>query len=320
MAEWIYEAGIGENRAALIEDGAIVEIAIESEFVGLRAGAIVAARLRADRIIDCEGGEQALIDSVPRGMSEGAALFALIMREALPEPGKPKRAKARHVPGASAPRPAPALIERIGAAIELLPHAPDALEAAGWSEMIEQAASGHIAFAGGALQISLTPAMTLIDVDGNLEPVALGIAGAAAAARAIRAFDIAGSIGVDFPTTNSKAERAAIADAFDAILPPPFERTAVNGFGFMQIIRPRQRASLCERLAADPVGHAARALIRRAERSGVIGNAVIVAPPHVEAHLGAHPEWLMALGRRLGGTISLRVDPRLAISGGYVDG
>ena len=36
----------------------------------------------------------------------------------------------------------------------------------------------------------------------------------------------------------------------DAILPQPFERTAVNGFGFLQIVRPRRHASLFE-LAAD---------------------------------------------------------------------
>ena len=28
MAEWLYEEGIGENRAILVEDGAIVEAAI----------------------------------------------------------------------------------------------------------------------------------------------------------------------------------------------------------------------------------------------------------------------------------------------------
>lgn len=318
MAEWVYEAGIGENRAALIEDGQIIEIAIEVESEALRAGAIVAARLRANRIIDCESGEQALLDAVPRGLSEGAALYALITREALPEPGKPKRAKARVAGDAVAPQPAPSLLERIHPAVGLSLHAPDALEAAGWSEMIESAASGHVQFDGGAVQISLTPAMTLIDIDGHLDPAALGIAGATAAARVIRAFDIAGSIGIDFPTTASKAERSAIADAFDSILPPPFERTAVNGFGFMQIIRPRARASLCELLIADPIGHESRALIRRAQRSGLVGNIVIVAAPRMKALLEDRPAWLAQLGAQLGGTVSLRADPHIGIGGGYV--
>ena len=42
LAEWLYEEGIGENRAILVEDGAIVEAAIE--LPGLRAGAVVRRR------------------------------------------------------------------------------------------------------------------------------------------------------------------------------------------------------------------------------------------------------------------------------------
>ena len=69
--------------------------------------------------------------------------------------------------------------------------ARDRFEEAGWSELLEEAATGEIAFDGGALRMSLTPAMTLFDVDGSLPPAALAEAGAAAAARAIRRFGIA---------------------------------------------------------------------------------------------------------------------------------
>ncbi|HWT42993.1 MAG TPA: ribonuclease, partial [Sphingopyxis sp.] len=44
MAEWLYEAGIGEARAALVEDGEIVEARIEREGEGPRPGAILHAR------------------------------------------------------------------------------------------------------------------------------------------------------------------------------------------------------------------------------------------------------------------------------------
>jgi hypothetical protein len=43
----------------------------------------------------------------------------------------------------------------------------DRLEAAGWSEMIEQARTGHVAFAGGLLTITPTPA---IDLLANAQP------------------------------------------------------------------------------------------------------------------------------------------------------
>ena len=99
----------------------------------------------------------------------------------------------------------------------------------------------------------VTPAMTLIDVDGVLPPAELAIAGARASALAIRRHGIAGSIGIDLPNVRGKAERQAVAEAVDAILPQPFERTAVNGFGFLQIVRPRRHASLFE-LALDRAG------------------------------------------------------------------
>ena len=62
--------------------------------------------------------------------------------------------------------------------------------------------SGIIRFDGGELRVSLTPAMTLIDVDGHLPVEALAMAGAEAAARTIRRHGIAGSIGIDLPTVS----------------------------------------------------------------------------------------------------------------------
>ena len=45
MAEWLYEEGIGECRAALVERGSILELHIERESAQLRAGAVVTGRL-----------------------------------------------------------------------------------------------------------------------------------------------------------------------------------------------------------------------------------------------------------------------------------
>ena len=45
--EWLYEDGIGECRAALVDGGAIVEALIEVEDAGPRAGAVVEGRLIA---------------------------------------------------------------------------------------------------------------------------------------------------------------------------------------------------------------------------------------------------------------------------------
>ena len=120
----------------------------------------------------------------------------------------------------------------------------------------------------------MTPAMTLIDVDGNLPAAELAMAGARAGAAAIRRHGIGGSIGVDLPTVDSKAVRLAAAEAVDELLPKPFERTAVNGFGFLQIVRPRSHASLFE-LAAERASFEARVLLRTGARE--IGAVRLVA-------------------------------------------
>ena len=319
MAEWLYEAGIGEDRAILVEGGEIVEAALELHGT-LRAGAVLPARLAKILVpgrrglAALEGGEEAVVEPLPAGLTEGAAFAAEIVREAVPEAGRPKLARARATD--AEPRPGPSLAERLGEVGRPGAHGPDRFEAAGWSELLEEAASGEIAFAGGALRMSLTPAMTLFDVDGSLPPAELARAGAAAAARAIRRLGISGSIGIDLPTLADRAERQAAAAAFDAVLPQPFERTAVNGFGFLQIVRRRERPSIAEIVQSDPVGAAARALLRRAGRCS--GALTLSAAPAVIARIEANPQWIEALRRRAGGEVALQAEPSLAISAGHV--
>lgn len=303
MAEWLYEAGIGETRAALVEHGEIVVARIAVESQAPRLGSIRRARLidqgSLARVM-LEDGNEAVLSPVPHGLTLGAALTVKIVREAIPEHRRPKLPKA--APSDAPPDPGPDLLADITASgipvRQLHPHQPDALEAAGWSELIEEAATGEIAFPGGALRMAVTPAMTLFDVDGECDPAKLALAAARAVARVIQRLQIGGSIGVDFPTLANKAERSAVAEAIDAALPPPFERTAVNGYGFLQIIAPRRRASLPELIAADPAGMAARALLRRIERTPPPGVAVERVSPAILAAL--KPEWIAELHRRTG--------------------
>jgi hypothetical protein len=324
LAEWLIERGIGETRAALVESGTILEAAIE--LPGLRAGAVASGRLTTilvpgrRGVVTLDQGSEALLEPLPRSLTEGAALSVEITREALAEEGRDKLPRCR--PTDASEGAGPDLEQRIRATslpVRIIaPTAPDRLEEAGWSELIEEALTGEIAFPGGSLRMSLTPAMTLFDVDGALPPAALAIAGAEAAGRAIRRFGIGGSIGIDLPTLPSRADRQAAAAALDAILPQPFERTAVNGFGFLQVVRRRERASLPELLQRDPIGAGARALLRRAERMPGSGERSLQAHPAVISRLQEKPQWLETLARRTGATIALRPDPALAISAGHV--
>ena len=318
---------MGESRAALIEGGRIVEASIERDDGLPRAGAIVDARLVRVLIPGRRGitalddGPEALLEPLPPGLTEGARCRIEIVREAIAEPGHAKRATARPAAPDAPLADGADLATRIAATgipFRLLhPHLPDLLEEAGWSELIDEAMTGEIAFAGGGLRLTPTPAMTLIDIDGTLNPAPLAIAGAGAAGRAIRRLDIGGSIGIDLPTVPDRGARQAAAAALDAVLPQPFERTAVNGFGFLQIVRRRRRASLPELLRHDPALAQALALIRRAERNQGIGPRTIVAAPAVIASV--EPRWIEALARRLGASIALRADPLLAISAWHVE-
>ena len=316
MAEWLIERGIGETRAALVDGGEIVEARIELDGVA-RAGTVIAARLASagqagrNAIARDDEGTEYLLPNAPHGVTEGARLNVEILREAIPgsEPWKRPLARATDEP----PAPATPLSGRAGA---FPTSGRNELTDAGWDDLIEQARSGIVEFAGGTLRISQTPAMTLIDVDGVLPPGELAVAGAAEAARAIRRLGVGGSIGIDLPTVAGKAVRQAAAEAIDQWLPQPFERTAVNGFGFLQIVRPRRHASLLE-LAADRGPFEARALLRRAARE--TGAIRLVAHPAVIAAIEVHPGWIDALARQVGGAVGLRADASLPISVGHAE-
>jgi len=308
LPEWLYEAGIGEARAALVEQGSIVEARIELEGI-LRVGTVLDARLtdRSAGRITLPDGTEAHCAPIPRESTEGASLRVRIVREAIPEKGRPKPPRAVPAPGEPLAE-GPDLLSRITfgphSVRTLRSHEPDLLEAAGWSEVLEEARTGEIAFPGGQLRLAVTPAMSLFDVDGAPPLGPLAVAAARAAVRAIVRLDIGGSIGIDFPTLSNKAERQAVADVIDAELPQPFERTALNGFGFLQIVRRRERPSLPELLAADPVGAETRAELRRLERLLPPLPASHILSENVRRRLEARADWSDALARRIGGRIA----------------
>jgi hypothetical protein len=306
LAEWLYEEGIGENRAILVEDEDILAAAIELPGE-IRCGSVLAGRLARiaipgrRAIVATEQGE-VMVEPLPATLTEGQKVRVEIVREPIAEPGNPKFAKGRITEAEE--REGPSLAERIGSPPPLRPLGPDLFYEAGWSELIDEALGEAIDFPGGELRMSLTPAMTLFDVDGFLPPAELALAGAEAAALAIRRLDIGGSIGIDLPTVPSREERLRIVAALDAVLPRPFERTAVNGFGFLQVVRRRERRSLPELVQWDEVGAAARDLLRTAERG--LGGCELVAAPAVIARLRANSDWLETLARRIGGPVALR--------------
>lgn len=311
MAEWLVEEGIGETRYLLVENGEA--IAAKLHWPGeVRAGETVGAKLVSKAsgarrgVALTSSGREVLLDRLPAEVAEGEQIAVRISRAPIAERGRLKRAQGVLVESGTAAdshKPEGKVVRSF----------PPGL----WEEIWDDAAAGEVAFAAGTLLFSVTPAMTLVDVDGDLPPRELALAAVEPLARAIRRFDLGGSIGIDFPTLDSKAERKAVDAELEAALADwDHERTAMNGFGFVQIVARLEGPSLLHRMATSRVGAAARMVLRRAERLDGAGRRILLTVhPAVKAKLKV--EWLDELARRTGREILVESDPGIAIGANH---
>ncbi|WP_347304399.1 ribonuclease [Croceibacterium sp. TMG7-5b_MA50] len=313
MAEWLVEQGIAEERAILLADDEVRAAAWRWDD-GLQAGLVAdavlvhrtkGARRGTARFAD---GAEALVDRLPADAAEGATIRLEVTRPAMGERGRTKLARAR--PSDLAVRPAPTLARQLGGRI--VHRFPAGL----WDELLAEAFAGEVGFAGGSLVLYATPAMVLVDVDGTLPALALAQGAVAPLAATLHRLDLGGPVGIDFPSLDAKADRRMVDEALGVALADwPHERTAANGFGFVQIVSRLVRPSLLHRAQLQPAQSAARWLLRRAEvagEGGMAGGVVQLAcHPAVAAQL--QPDWLAELARRSGRRVEVAPDPRLAI-------
>ncbi|MFM7028384.1 MAG: ribonuclease E/G [Chakrabartia sp.] len=337
----VWDPAPGETRCLLLEDGVPVEIHLLRDLDGdamARPGSVHTARLVARLgngrgLALLESGEEVLVRPVPPG-PEGSALHLRITRPRLPEPGQWKRALATPVTEEDPPAPdnlhaalwAKAdllLCARAGDAPADLPIPvrvdADAVADADLDGLLDQARTGLIPFDGGRLSIERTRAMTIIDVDGGGDPQTLNLAAAAAVGRALRLFQIGGPVGIDFVSMASRADRQAVDAALAKACAPlgPLERTAINGFGFAQIVRPRTGPSLPELLCGTTPGQLsaeaqALALLRAAMRATGVGPRTLTARPSVVDLLQRWTGALDAVRRATGADVKLVSDPALS--------
>jgi ribonuclease G len=323
--EWLVETGIGEDRAILVEHDTILAARL-CWHEPWRAGAVSPARLDhrhpgtrrgAVRLPD---GTIAAVDALPPDVTHGAMLTVRITRAALAEQGRFKLAQCRPA-GDAAPCPAPTLAQTLAQEpwpVRVLGASDRDFDRADWQGLVDEAQTGLVDFPGGRLTISPTPAMTLVDIDGPPPVPPLARAAVPAVAAALSRLDIGGSVGIDFPGLETRADRRAIDQALDAALADHGwrgERTGMNGFGLVQLVSRLSRPSLIARMAFHPARAAACALLRRAERVADPGALLLVAHPAVLAAID--PALETELARRAGRAVRREARAGLALHGGF---
>jgi hypothetical protein len=350
----LWEAGPGESRAGLLEDGELTEFRIirpRRNVALYAAGEHYTARVLqtlgpGKALVSIGGTAEAVLQPAPR-LAQGALLTVEMTRAPVPEPGRWKPARVRPAPSIL-PQAEPCwhfsdepwvlFIRHMATNLDevICPNAmtlsdirldiaglapsvridPEAIAQADFDGLVEAAVEGEFPIANGLLSIERSRAMTIIDVDGSGDPLALNLAAAREVPRLLRLYDIGGAIGIDFVTLGSRDLRQkvdmALAEAC-AVL-GPHKRTAMNGFGLVQIVRPRTGPSVPELLCDTTPGRLtvesfAVSLLRAAERSRGHGKRVLTAPPRVIEAIRQWPEETEALRLSLGVTIELVADP-----------
>jgi ribonuclease G len=311
------DAGPGETRTGLFENGRLTEFRLirsRNIVVGVRHDARIISNLGGGKaLVQIANAVEAILEQAPK-LPEGSRLPVDIVRAPIPEPGRWKKAVVRPAhDGASIP----ATDIEISADRE-------AIEAAGFEELIDSAVSGEFPIGNGMISIERTRAMTMIDIDGSGDAMVLNLAAAREIPRLLRLLDIGGQVGIDFLSLPDRKARlavdAALADACANL--GSHERTALNGFGFAQIVRPRPGPSVPEILCGTTPGRLslesrAIALLRAASRSVGHGRRQLIAVPAIIDLLLQWQEEIDELRRLLG--VEIELVPDAGASGyGYV--
>ncbi len=132
-----------------------------------------------------------------------------------------------------------------------LEHLPDAFDAMGVSEELEEAQGREVALAsGGCLIIEPTAALTAIDVNGTGRPLDLNLAAVPEVARQLRLRRIGGIVVIDFVDLDTKSDRARLGAALRAAFaldPAEVQIYPMSPLGLVELSRQRTGPSLAER-------------------------------------------------------------------------
>ncbi len=316
MIELWIDVAPGERRAALVENGVFVEVHIQRELhwaLGEAGLGRIDRKTPSGAYIVTDDKDEVLVRrSSPQ--PEGARVAFEITRESICEPGRAKPPEARLIddlPSVNSDREP--LWEAKLCSFGDLPRRNADISAAFDAALV---GASHVGDA--TISFQRTKAGLVFDVDGIGDPMTINLAAAKEIARLLRLYQVGGMTMIDFVAVKSKDHRQAIAAAFDdaaATDSRPFERSAVNGFGLMQIVRARPRPSVLDqlfgtRIAALSDETQALWLLREAGRSSGFGARTIIARNSV-ANLLASKDWasfLIECERQMGASLVVVAD------------
>ena len=276
----------GERRAARVENGNIVEIHMQRDALWALgetgAGRIDRKTPSGAYVITDDNSELLLRSKISD--PEGMRLTFEVTREAIAEPGRVKPAEiALRDSGCAQPSQKDALWDA-----RLTAFAQPVISAS-IAEAFDIALSGQSKCGDVTISFQRTKAGLVLDVDGIGNAFDINRVAATEVARLLRLYQVGAMVMIDFVSMESKAQRMQIAEIFDAasvVDGRPFERTAINGYGMMQVVRARPRPSVLDhlfgtRIAALSDETQAYWLLRAVAQSSGFGARTVTTGPEV---------------------------------------
>jgi hypothetical protein len=309
----------GERRAAFVENGNIVEIHIQRDALwalGECGAGRIDRKTPSGAYVIADDNSELLLRS-KMGAPEGARIMFEVTREAIAEPGRNKPPEIILREGVCEPLMGKdALWETRVASL-----GPSAINAS-IAEGFDVAIAGQSQRGDVTISFQRTKAGLVFDIDGIGDAFAINMVAATEIARLLRLYQVGAMVLIDFVSMDSKAQRTQIAEAFDAASvadPRPFERTAINGYGMMQVVRARPRPSVLDqlfgtRIAALSDETKAYWLLRAVAQSTGFGTRTVTAQPDVATLLQSErwAVWRAAAVRLAGADMVVVADEKAA--------
>lgn len=309
----------GERRAAVVENENIVEIHIQRDALwalGECGVGRIDRKTPSGAYVVADDGSMLLLRGKTNAL-EGARVMFEVTREAISEPGriKPPEIMLRDSLDET-------LIGKDALWDARLASLGQSAINASITEGFDVAIAGQSQLGDVTISFQRTKAGLVFDIDGIGDAFAINMVAAREIARLLRLYQVGAMVLIDFVSMESKAQRTQIAEAFDAasvLDPRSFERTAINGYGMMQVVRARPRPSVLDqlfgaRIAALSDETQAYWLLRAVAQSSGFGARTVTTRPEVATLLQSErwATWRAQAVRLAGADMQVVADEKAA--------